>query len=205
VADATSMRAAVLAGGAASRFGGLPKGLERVGGERILDRVAAAAHTATGAPPVLVANAADARTWRPDLSIVPDARPGCGSLGGIYTAVAAGTGPVLVVAWDMPFVTEELLIALVQGAADYDVFLPASTGYRGVEPLCGVYGPACEPAIRRRLDEEDFRAIGFHGEVRVGTLPLERVAQFGDPEHLFFNVNTAEDLARAEELWRQRA
>ena len=32
----------ILAGGAASRFGGLPKGLERVDGRRIIDRVASA-------------------------------------------------------------------------------------------------------------------------------------------------------------------
>jgi molybdopterin-guanine dinucleotide biosynthesis protein A len=205
VGDATNVRAAVLAGGAASRFGGAPKGLERVGGERILDRVAAAAYTAVGAPPLLIANAADAQSWRPDLTVVPDARHGCGSIGGIYTAVTAGEGPVLVVAWDMPFVPEDLLIALVQGAAGCDVFLPESGGRRGVEPLCGVYGPACEPAIRRRLDDEDYRAIGFHEDVRVGTLPLDLVTRFGDPEHLFFNVNTAEDLVRAEERWRQRA
>jgi molybdopterin-guanine dinucleotide biosynthesis protein A len=103
----------------------------------------------------------------------------------------------------MPFVTPDLLKALVDGSEGYDAFLPESGGRRGLEPLCAVYGPACEPAIRARLDQEDFRAIGFHEDIRVGTLPLERVAAFGDPETLFFNVNTAEDLARAEELWRR--
>ena len=41
---------------------------------------------------------------------------------------------------------------LVAGAGGYDVFLPQSGGRRGVEPLCGVYGPACGPAIRERLE-----------------------------------------------------
>lgn len=198
-----SVRGAVLAGGAASRFGGRPKGLERVGGERILDRVLQAVQETTGAPPVLVANAPGARGWRPGLEVVPDVRAGCGSLGGIYTAVAAGPGPVLLVAWDMPFVSPDLLRALVGGADGYDAFLPESGGRRGLEPLCAVYGPACRAAILGRLDQEDYRAIGFHQEVRVGTLPLDQVAAFGDPETLFFNVNTAEDLARAEELWRR--
>ena len=197
------MRGIVLAGGAASRFAGKPKGLERVGGERILDRVLLAVQQATGEPAVLVANAPDARSWRPGLEVARDVRAGCGSLGGIYTAVAAGPGPVLVVAWDMPFVTADLLQALVRGSDGYDAFLPESSGRRGLEPLCAVYGPACETAIRSRLDHEDFRAVGFHEDVRVGTLPLEQVAKFGDPETLFFNVNTAEDLARAEELWRR--
>ncbi|HEX9282171.1 MAG TPA: molybdenum cofactor guanylyltransferase [Gemmatimonadales bacterium] len=197
------MRAVVLAGGAARRYGGHPKGLVELGGRRILDRVVDALAAVTGEPPVLVANAPDGPTWRPDLRTIPDARPGYGSLGGIYTAVVAGPGPVLCVAWDMPFVTPALLRALVAESAGCDAFLPESDGRRGVEPLCAVYGPACGPAIERQLSRGDLRAIGFHPEVRVGTLPLERVREFGDPAVLFFNVNTPDDLERAEAVWRQ--
>jgi molybdopterin-guanine dinucleotide biosynthesis protein A len=198
------VRGAVLAGGAARRYGGRPKGLIELGGTRILDRVVDAVAAVIGAAPLLVANALEGPTWRPDLRTIADARPNCGSLGGIYTAVVTGTGPVLCVAWDMPFVAAELLHALVAGSAGYDAFLPESDGRRGVEPLCAVYGPACGPAIERQLDRGDFRAIGFHGAVRLGTLPLERVRAFGDPDELFFNVNTPEDLQRAEAVWRRR-
>ena len=197
------MRGAVLAGGAARRYGGRPKGLVELGGRRILDRVVDAVSGVTGAPPLLVANAPDGPGWRPDLHTVPDVRPGCGSLGGIYTAVVSGTGPVLCIAWDMPFVTPGVLRALVDGSAGYDAFLPESDGKRGVEPLCAVYGPACAPAIERRLARGDLKAIGFHPEVKVGTLPLERVREFGEPDVLFLNVNTPEDLERAEAVWRR--
>jgi molybdopterin-guanine dinucleotide biosynthesis protein A len=156
-----TMRGAVLAGGGAIRYGCRPKGLERVGGERMLDRLVA--------------------------------------------ALSAGEGPVLLVAWDMPFVPVELIEALVAGAAGYDVFLPESGGRRGVEPFCGVYGPVCVGPVVRQLDDQDYRAIGFHDSVRVGLLPLEAVSRFGDPTTLFFNVNTPDDLARAEELWRKHA
>jgi molybdopterin-guanine dinucleotide biosynthesis protein A len=198
------VRGAVLAGGAARRYGGRPKGLVELGGRRILDRVVDAVAAATGAAPLLVANAPEGPTWRPDLRTVADVRPGGGSLGGIYTAVVSGPGPVLCVAWDMPFVTVELLRALVEGAGPYDVFLPESDGRRGVEPLCAVYGPACAGAIERQLARGDRRAIGFHAAVRVGTLPLERVREFGEPEELFFNVNSPADLERAEAVWRRR-
>ncbi len=198
------MRGAVLAGGAAHRYGGRPKGLVELGGRRILDRVVDAVGAVTGSPPLLVANAPEGPGWRPDLHTVPDVRRDCGSLGGIYTAVEWGTGPVLCVAWDMPFVTAELLRALVEGSAGCDAFLPESDGRRGVEPLCAVYGPACGPAIERQLARDDLRAIGFHADVNVGTLPLERVRVFGDPDVLFFNVNTPADLERAEAVWRQR-
>ncbi len=120
------MRGAVLAGGAARRYGGQPKGLVELGGRRILDRVVDAVVGVTGEPPLLVANAADGPTWRPDLRTIPDVRPGRGSLGGIYTAVVSGAGPVLCVAWDMPFLTIELLRALREGSTGWDAFLPES-------------------------------------------------------------------------------
>lgn len=195
------VRGAILAGGRASRYGGRPKGLEPVGGERIIDRLVAECERALGAPPLLVANAADAPAWRPGLRVVPDTRPGLGALGGIYTAVVEAPAPVVCVAWDMPFVTAELLAALAAGLADHDAFLPESGGRRGVEPLCAAYGPACAEAIAASAEAGDLRAVGFHARIRTGILPLEQVRRLGDPARLFFNVNTADELARAEALW----
>lgn len=191
---------AVLAGGGATRFEGRPKGLARVGGARILDRLVDVFGQALGAAPLLVANAPDAPTWRPDLRVVADVRPGMGSLGGIYTAVVEAPAPVVCVAWDMPFVTPGLVRALADGLAEWDAFLPESDGRRGVEPLCAAYGPACAAAIAASLEAGDLRAIGFHRAVRVGRLPLEAVRRLGDPARLFFNINTADDLARADAL-----
>ena len=201
----TRVRGAILAGGGATRFAGKPKGLERVGGERILDRVARAMESALGEPPVLVANAPDAPAWRPDLRTVSDVRPGLGALGGIYTAVVSAPAPVVCVAWDMPFVSESLIHLLASGLDHHDAMLPQSDGRRGVEPLCAAYGPACADAISASLDAGDLRAIGFHPRIRVGILPLAQVRDLADPDLLFFNVNTADDLARADQLWRQHA
>jgi molybdopterin-guanine dinucleotide biosynthesis protein A len=194
-----------LAGGGATRFEGKPKGLELVGGERILDRLVGVMTAALGEPPLLVANAPDARSWRPDLRTVGDARPGLGALGGIYTAVVEAPAPVVCVAWDMPFVSVSLIRALAGALDRNDAVLPQSSGRRGVEPLCAAYGPACRDAIADSLDDGDLRAIGFHDRIRVGILPLTEVRALADPNLLFFNVNTADDLAKADELWRQHA
>jgi molybdopterin-guanine dinucleotide biosynthesis protein A len=199
------VRGAILAGGGATRFGGKPKGLELIGGERILDRLVGVMTAALGEPPLLVANAPEAAAWRPDLRTVPDVRPGLGSLGGIYTAVVEAPAPVVCVAWDMPFVSESLIEALAAGLGHADAVLPQSSGRRGVEPLCAAYGPACAEAMAATLEAGDLRAIGFHDRIRVGILPLEQVRTLADPELLFFNVNTADDLAKADQLWRQRA
>jgi molybdenum cofactor guanylyltransferase len=199
------VRGAILAGGGATRFDGRPKGLELVAGRRILDRVADAMTAALGGPPLLVANAPEAPDWRPDLRVVPDVRPGLGSLGGIFTAVKEAPAPVVVVAWDMPFVTAELIVRLAEGLERHDAVLPESGGPRGLEPLCAAYGPACGDAIARALDAGDRRAVGFHAGIRLGILPHADVERLGDPAFLFLNVNTAADLARAEELWPRHA
>ena len=196
------MRGAILAGGGATRFGGKPKGLEQIGGERILDRLARVLALALGEPPLLVANAPDAASWRPDLRTVADVRPGFGALSGIYTAVIESPAPVVCVAWDMPFVAESLIRALADGLQSSDAVLPQSDGRRGVEPLCAGYGPACREAIAESMAAGDLRAIGFHDRIRVGILPLDQVRTLADPDLLFFNVNTADDLAKADQLWR---
>jgi molybdopterin-guanine dinucleotide biosynthesis protein A len=199
------VRGAILAGGGATRFEGKPKGLEVVGGERILDRLADVLASTLGSPPLLIANAPEAATWRPDLRVVPDLRPGFGSLGGIYTAVVEAPAPVVCIAWDMPFVMPALVRRLADGLAGADAVLPRSEGRRGVEPMCAGYGPACREAIAASLDAGDLRAIAFHDRIRVDILSLTEVARCGDPAVLFFNVNTADDLARADELWRRLA
>lgn len=200
-----AVRGAILAGGGATRYGGRPKGLERVGGTRILDRVAEAFLEAFGALPLLIANDPDAHHWRPDLTVVPDVRPGAGALGGLLTAVTAAPGPVVCAAWDMPFVSPALLRLLAAGLADADAVLPASGGRRGVEPMCAGYGPACRPAIEACIAAGDLRAIAFLSAIRASILRANVVAACGDPAVLFFNVNTQDDLTEAETLWRRLA
>jgi molybdopterin-guanine dinucleotide biosynthesis protein A len=193
----------VLAGGTSRRYGGVPKGLLEVGGRRLLDRVVEGLALATGEPPLLIANAPEAAQWRADLLVVSDVQPGAGCVGGILTALVAARAPVLCVAWDMPFVSADLLRALVADAHGFNAFLPESCGPQRLEPLCAVYSPECAPAIENRLARGDRRAIGFHADVRVGTLSFERVRAFGEPQVLFFNVNTPGDLVRAEALHRR--
>jgi molybdenum cofactor guanylyltransferase len=205
------VKGAVLAGGAATRFGGKPKGLERV-----VDRVIRCLQAATGERPMVICNNEHAPEWFPGLRVVSDiqppppvsgrggAAPGeCGSLGGLFTAVSEAGGPVAVIAWDMPFVPVDLVVRLTKLAEGHDLALPASEGPRGVEPFCAVYAPSCVNVIRDALADEDYRATGFHDKLDAAVLELTDVAAFGDPETMFFNINTPDDLKKAEDLWRQ--
>ena len=199
------MRSAILAGGTASRFGGTPKGLELIGGDRILDRLIQPLRSATGDLPLLIANAPDAAEWHPDLEVVGDAIRDCGSLGGLYTALTISEEPVLIVAWDMPFVPAEIIEALISHLEDHDACVPESGGPNlGLEPLCAVYGPKCIEPVRKQLVNEDFRISAFFDSIDMARLPLDEVAKHGDPDTIFFNVNTPEDLTKAQELWRRQ-
>jgi molybdopterin-guanine dinucleotide biosynthesis protein A len=176
-----------------------------VGGTRILDRLVEVFIAALGEAPLLVANHPDAATWRPDLRVVADLHPGHGVLGGIHTAIVAAPAPLVLAAWDMPFISVELIQALAAGLGDHDAYLPESDGHRGLEPLCAAYGPGCGPAIATCLERGDLRAIAFHQTVNTGILPLARVATLGDPARMFFNLNTPDDLAEANALWQRKS
>lgn len=188
----------VLAGGMATRYGGRPKGLERVGGRRVIDRVVDALARTTDRL-LLIANDPAASEWLPGVRAASDIRVGCGSLGGIHAALVHAGGPALVVAWDMPFVPAGLLAELRACGEGVDVAVPESGSRRGVEPLCAYYDVACVAAIERSLDMGDRRVIGFYDAVRVARVPAERVRQWGDPARLFMNVNSPDELTLAEQ------
>jgi molybdopterin-guanine dinucleotide biosynthesis protein A len=194
---------AIIAGGRATRMGGRPKGLDEVGGRRILDRVAGALAQVTDGL-LLVANAPDAASWLPGVETVGDVVPDAGALGGLLTALAHAGAPVLAVAWDMPFVPASLLGELrrVAEAERADAAVPERDAAGRVEPLCAYYGLACRPAAARRVGRGELRVVGLLDEVRARRLPLARVLDWGDPERLFLNVNTPAELELARRLAR---
>jgi molybdopterin-guanine dinucleotide biosynthesis protein A len=191
----------ILAGGQATRFGGLPKGLERVHGTRVIDRVADALRDACDEL-LLVANDPAAAGWIPGVPATPDIRPGLGSLGGLLTALTHAGGSVVIVAWDMPFVPGALLRTLREEGESgaYDAVLPRSDSRRGAEPLCAYYTQACAAPIERQLDAGDRRMIGFLDAVRVQWLDPAVIRRFGDPARIFLNINEPADLKTARGL-----
>jgi molybdopterin-guanine dinucleotide biosynthesis protein A len=170
-----------------------------VAGRRIIDRVADALRDATD-DLLLVANATDAAQWIPGTRVVRDARAERGSLVGIHTALVAAAGPVLVVAWDMPFLTGALLRELARigrGAA----FAAAPCGGDGPEPFCAVYSPASLPFVEAALDEGDLRVGRLLARLpALDLLESSAVSRHGDPRRLFFNVNSADQLTEAEQM-----
>lgn len=189
----------VLAGGASRRLGGAPKGLEVVAGRRIIDRVADALREVTSEV-VLAANDPAATEWLPGARVVRDAHEGRGGLAGVEAAL--GDPGVVVVAWDMPFVTAELLRAIVGASRAHsaDVVVPESESPYGFEPFCAFFSARLAPALAAFL-ERGGAARDFVRQVeRVHRIPIAEVARIGDPRRLFFSVNTPDDLERARTM-----
>ncbi|NUO95166.1 MAG: molybdenum cofactor guanylyltransferase [Gemmatimonadaceae bacterium] len=187
----------LLAGGAARRLGGHPKGLARLGGVRIADLALAALRGATTSQ-LVVANDPRAAAWFPGLRIVADEVRDVGPLAGLATALTAAAGAsVLVVAWDMPYVTAELLAELRRrGERGASAVVPVHGAARQPEPLCAWYGPEALAPCLALLERGERRAAAM-----LETLPGAEVlgegalARFGSPTRLFTSVDTRDALA----------
>jgi molybdenum cofactor guanylyltransferase len=187
----------LLAGGAARRFGGRPKGLARLGGTRIADLALAALRGATTSQ-LVAANDARAPRWFPGVRVIADLAPGLGPLSGLATALRAADGaPVIVVAWDMPFVTTDLLIELRRrGESGASAVVPVHGSERQAEPLCAWYAAASFATCQALLEAGARRAAAlFDALPRPETMGDQDLAPFGEPTRLFTSVDSPETLA----------
>lgn len=138
-----------------------------------------------------------------DLPLIPDEEPGAGALYGLRTALQAARGDtVLVVACDMPFVNRLLLEHLVELSAKADVVVPRWNDR--YQTLQSVYArKKCLKAVEDALESGEQRMISFYPQVKVRIVPPEEVGEYDPTGSSFFNVNTPEDLSKAEEFLSQ--
>ncbi len=186
-----------MAGGQSSRLG-TNKALVEVGGQRIIERILARVR-GLGDEVLLVTNTPAEYAYL-GLPSFPDLLPGKGPLGGLYTALSyAKNEYILALSCDQPFLNRNLLAYLLSLRHDYDVVVPLNReGYP--QSMHAVYGKGCLEPIRRSLEAERLKVIGFFSDVRVREVTGAEIDRF-DPQRLsFLNVNTPEDLAEARRL-----
>lgn len=188
--------AIVLAGGESQRLG-VDKSLLKVNDAWLLERILKTMSTLSD-DLLVVANA------RPEFAglpahVVPDAYPGTGPLGGIYSGLRAMRHQRgLFVACDMPLLNLPLLRYIILLSTDFDVVIPSVNNK--TEPLHAVYSKACMQPIEELLRYGERRIVSFFPKVRVRYV-TENEADVFDPEHLsFFNINTMDDLELAKRL-----
>lgn len=206
----------ILAGGLATRMGGGDKGLLHIGGQTLLDHVINRLRPQVGGL-ALNANGDPARFADLSMPILPDsikgfAGPLAGVLAGLDWAAEQGADAIVTAAADTPFFPRDLVARLTDAAQGQthplvlattprtgDEALKSGGGRRvNRHPTFGLWPVALRDDLRVAL-QGGLRKVVLWTDTHDG-----REALFGaEPFDPFFNVNTPDDLARAEALLEQ--
>ena len=183
-------------------MGGSPKALLPFGGRPLIEHIAETLRSVLS-DCLVVTNTPELYASL-GLPMVGDVFPDGGSLGGLYSGLRAAPGDAaLCVASDMPFLSAPLLRYLSARAGEADAIIPEAAG--GPQTLHAVYRKACLPAMERRLRAGQLKIGDLLDDLRVVRVSAGDLRPFADPDLVFMNLNTPEDLARARALWDRPA
>ncbi|MFN2194721.1 MAG: molybdenum cofactor guanylyltransferase [Anaerolineales bacterium] len=186
----------VQAGGQSVRMG-TDKGLVELRGKPLAGWIID--QTADIASETLIVSNQPEHYQRFGLPVYPDIIPGIGALGGLYTATHyARFEYIFVLACDMPFIHKAVLQYMLNRINSHDVLIPFLDDRTKLEPFRALYRKNCERPILNAIQAGKRRAISFFAEVNVQEMAFREISEL-DPEGIsFFNINTPEDVERAE-------
>lgn len=189
----------ILAGGRATRMGGGDKGALMLGGSSLLSRCIARLAPQVDAM-VLNANGDPARFDGFGLPVVADTVPGfvgplAGVLAGMDWAADHGAEAVISVAADTPFFPLDLAQRLRDEGDLVLAATPDPVRRLNRHPTFGLWPVALREDLRAAL-EGGLRKVVLWTDRHDAGLAMFEATPF-DP---FFNINTPEDLVRAEGL-----
>ncbi len=184
---------AVLAGGQSRRIG-QDKASLLFGGITLLERSVRILQSVVA--PVVVAGGQPHRYSLPGIPCLGDAIADCGPLGGILAALEeTSADAVIVLACDLPFVTPGLIRSLSLLPSASPLVITTSDGI--VQPLCGRYPSSLKATLRRFLMRGDRKVLDFVESQKLQYLVIADTHPLYQPR-LLMNINTREDLIRAE-------
>lgn len=139
-----------------------------------------------------------------DLPLAADLKPGRGALGGLYTAIASATSPlVAVAACDMPFASPEFFEGARKIMDEENVDVVIAKTDEGYEPLHALYRrETCLPAIHAAIEADQWKVISWFPQVKVRVLTVDEVKSFNPSGLCFWNLNTPEEFVEAEKRAR---
>jgi len=128
-----------------------------------------------------------------DAAIVTDIYKGKGPLGGIYTGLFyAKNDYAFVSACDMPFLSKDFILFMLEHTGKYDVIVPDLP--EGFQALHAIYSRNCLFAIKRMIAADELKIIEFYKKVRLLSITEEKIKPFEKNGRFFLNINTPEDL-----------
>ena len=187
----------ILAGGRNSRFSGKNKALIPVAGKRILDRIYEVFTNLFDNILLVTNDPLQYISW--DFDIVTDIFPIRSALTGLHTGLFYITTPYAFFAsCDIPFLKKELVEILLDGIEpEIDIVIPETS--KGVEPLCAIYSKRCLKPMEEKLLIKSFKIQHIFQRLRVKKVPENILRTVDSDLASFSNINTPDDLAKAEE------
>ncbi|MGA2002752.1 MAG: molybdenum cofactor guanylyltransferase [Terriglobales bacterium] len=184
----------VIAGGKSSRMG-TDKAFLDFSGQTLLER-ALATLRAVCDEATIVGNPTAFAGYGP---VVADVFPGCGPLGGIHAALLRSSAELnLMLAVDMPFVSQGLLRFLFEMAENCGAIVTVPRTGDGLQPLCAVYRRDFAHIAEQALKAGKCKIDATFTNVALRVIEEAELAGAGFSETKFFNVNTLEDRRTAE-------
>jgi molybdopterin-guanine dinucleotide biosynthesis protein A len=193
------MNAAILAGGKASRLGGIEKGKIRICGKTAIERIA---ETLSGYNLVVVCRDKKQSWLYSDFALTIDEFKGLGPLAGIHAALKYFEGRTLIVAIDMPLIRRAVADAIYREAerVNADALIPVWKN-GNVEPLLACYSFSAIEEIEKSLKKGERKVLAPILRLKNAVFyPIESLKKFDRNLVSFFNINTTEDLKRAVKL-----
>ena len=189
------MTGIILAGGKNSRMG-INKAFLEIDGTRLIDNILAVYQTIFSEI-IIVTNDPLSYTEFSETLIVTDIYKEKGALGGIYTGLFYATHDYsFIAACDMPFLNEDFIIYLAGQVGKHDIIVPELS--EGFQPLHAIYSRNCLSHIKKLLIADKLKIVGFYKEVRLLSIPEEKIKPFNKDGRLFLNVNTRKDWEKEQ-------
>jgi len=191
------MTGIILAGGKNSRMG-INKAFLEIDGTRLIDNILAV-YQKIFSEIIIVTNDPLSYTELSKTLIVSDIYKSRGALGGIYTGLFYATYDYsFVAACDMPFLNKDFITYLIEQTGKYDIIVPELP--EGFQPLHAIYSQNCLSHIKKLLIADKLKITGFYKEVRLLSIPEEKIIPFNKDGRLFLNFNTPEDLEKEQKV-----
>jgi len=148
---------------------------------------------------------------------------GKGPLIGIYTSLAnASYFYSIIIAFDMPFISYNLLKSLVYESGinteEPSSSEPATISYnyskkrdayiikteKGFEVLCGLYSKNCLGILKENIGKQKYKISDIFNYLDIEVISINKLKQNGIDSLNFFNINRLEDYYKFKNLWQNK-
>ncbi|MFD2446837.1 molybdenum cofactor guanylyltransferase [Bacillus sp. CGMCC 1.16607] len=177
----------ILAGGKSSRMG-TNKALLRIDHTTVIEKIVEEMKAVTTELIVVTNHFEDYEFL--GLPLVADLRKNMGPLAGLEAGLMASSNENnLIIACDMPFVSQTLAKTLIQHLEHFDAVVPRIEGK--LNPLFAAYRKSCLEEIQHSLDDNQLKMRSFLDRIKLKIIDDESL------QMALFNMNTPEEYEKA--------